>query len=90
MSENIMHTVERNGNTLTFKWLAGILLGIVAFGIAAFISTTSARVGIIEKNNFSIGAEISAVNEHNKSVDDRLNRIEVKLDKILTQGLVKP
>lgn len=78
-----------NGNALTFKWLAGILIGIVTIGIAAFLNSTYARVNNIESSHQVLVGEISASEEHNKSVDDRLNRIENKLDTLISKEIIK-
>ena len=76
---------EPNGksNSLTYRWLTGILVGIVLTMSAFIINNLYLEVGSIKVEHVDGRQRIQALETINVDVQRRLTRIESKLDKLL-------
>lgn len=74
---------ERNGNHITYMWLAGILIVILVAAGGAWANGVLGRIQQVETDQRKGFERTSALEERSVSVDARLNRIEQKIDKLL-------
>ena len=74
-----------NGRFLSWKWLTGILIGVVLAMTAFIINNLYGDVGQIKLEHVDGQQRLQAIETANVDVQRRLMRIEDKLDKILGQ-----
>ena len=77
--------IENNNGRqfLSWKWLGGILIGVVGFLIFFVINDINLRIKQIELEHSQGFERLSTLEAQRKDISDRLDRIESKLDLII-------
>ena len=68
---------------LSYKWLVGILIGVVGFLTFFVINDINLRIKQIELERAQGFERLSTLEAQRKDISDRLDRIESKIDLII-------
>jgi hypothetical protein len=74
---------KKMGDALTFKWLTGILVGLLVMVTAAWATDMRSRVSELESQHADVGRGLARQEAILFSIDQRLKRIEERQDRSL-------
>ena len=74
---------RNNVRYVGITWLVGVLVTVVGFGSAMWVSTVEGRFSESQETRLMGFSRLSAVEEAVKGITSRLDRIEGKLDRAL-------
>ena len=78
-----MNAVTRNNTTTIPSWMTKALVTAV---IGVLISGTVAMAFRLSEKTSTHEARISVIEDHQKGIDEKLNGIDHKLDRLIEQG----
>jgi hypothetical protein len=74
-----------DANTVV-KWLMGVIASLISAGCVLWLTTTNAQITELSQREIQHGNEISEIKGQLPHVVQQLNRIEAKVDTVLTNA----